>query len=662
MNSPGRLPDRSKERHEHEHELPHDRGACPVRIFIMTLSSRISAVVKSVLAAGLLFVAAVSSAQPAWLSPAALVASPDGNTLYVACATGNRVVVLDVASRRVTRSIPMPASPTGLCLSTDSARLFVTCAAPESRVCVVETARGRMVEDFPAGHTAMAPVLSPDSRRLFVCNHFDNDVSVFDLAAKKEVRRIPVKREPVAAAITPDGLRLLVANHLPAGRADQEYVAASVSVIDPGSGRVVDTLWLPNGSGGLKDVCVSPDGRFAVVTHLIGRFWRPATQIERGAMNANAMTILALDRMAVLNTVLFDDWDRGAANPWGAAWSADSRTLVVTHAGTHEVSVIDFPALLTRLVEMPPTPLRINAPYAIGTAVRAPADASGDLSFLSGARDRRRLPADDLGPRAVVVIGRRGYVANYFSDTLSVMELDRLQPKVETIPLGPKPRMTTARFGELCFHDARLCFQGWQTCASCHPGDARVDGFNWDLPNDGLGNPKNTKSLLLAHQTPPVMSLGERETAEAAVRVGLQHILFTVQPEKVARAMGGYLKSRKPVPSPHRVNGGLSPAARRGEKLFHSAEVGCAQCHPPPLFTDLRSHDVGTRNAHDRETDRFDTPSLVELWRTAPYLHDGSVVTLSDLLVFANKNDQHGKTSHLTNDEILDLCEYLLSL
>ena len=613
------------------------------------------------LAATLLVAAVAYSSQPACLSPTALVASPDGAALYVACATGNRILALDTASRKVTRSIEIPASPTGLCLSADGARLFVTCAAPMSRVCVVETARGKIAEEFLAGHTATAPVLSPDGKTLFVCNRFNNDVSVFDLATKKELRRIPVKREPVAAAITPDGKRLLVANHLPAGRADVEHVAAVVSVIDTERGAVVDDLWLPSGSGALNDFRVSPDGKFAVLTHLIGRFWRPATQIERGAMNSNAMTIIALDRMAVLNTVLFDDWDRGAANPWGAAWSADSRTLVVTHAGTHEVSVVDFPALLARLVDMPPTPLRVNIPYA-SVAARASTDASGDLSFLGGLRDRRRLPKDNFGPRAVVVIGRRAYVATYFSDTLNVMELDRLSSKVETIPLGPRPRMTAARLGELYFHDARICFQGWQSCASCHPGDARVDALNWDLPNDGLGNPKNTKSLLLAHKTPPVMSLGERETAEAAVRIGLQRILFMIQPAKVASAMDAYLKSRKPVPSPHLVNGQLSSAAQRGEKLFRSAETGCARCHPPPLFTDLATHDVGTRGAQDRPADKFDTPTLVELWRTAPYLHDGSVVMLRDLLVFANPDDRHGKTSHLTADEILDLCEYLLSL
>jgi cytochrome c peroxidase len=110
------------------------------------------------------------------------------------------------------------------------------------------------------------------------------------------------------------------------------------------------------------------------------------------------------------------------------------------------------------------------------------------------------------------------------------------------------------------------------------------------------------------------------------------------------------------------VNGQLSPAARRGEKLFRSRETGCAQCHPPPLFTNLKSYDVGTRGPFDDAADTFDTPTLIEVWRTAPYLHDGSAATLRDLLTLANQNDRHGKTSHLTADQIRDLCEYLLSL
>jgi YVTN family beta-propeller protein len=626
------------------------------------LAQRLELVWKIVLAASFLVGPAMRASPPAWLSPDALVAAPDGATLYVACATEDRVLMFDIASRKVTRSIQVAPDPTGLCLSADGQTLFVTCAAPASRVCVVNTAQGRVVQEFHAGHTAMAPALSPDGNTLFVCNRFDNDVSMFDVRTGHELRRIPVWREPVAAAMSPDGQRLLVANHLHTGRADANHVAAVVSVINPASGRVTDDLSLPSGSGALNDLRISPDGKYAVVTHILARFQRPAIQVERGWMNSNAQTLIALDRMAVLNTVLLDEPDRGAANPWGVAWSADSRTLVVAHAGTHEVSLIAVPAMLAKLATLTPAPLPANAPFRYGAPASTPSSVPNDLSFLTGLRERRSLPEGDLGPRAVVVVGRRAYTANYFSDTLSVIELDSSSPGAETIPLGPKPRMTTARQGELYFHDARICLQGWQSCASCHPDNARMDGLNWDLLNDGLGNPKNTRSLLLTHQTPPAMSLGVRETAEAAVRAGIRQILFTAQPPRVADAIDEYLKSLKPIPSPHLVNGRLSPAAQRGQDLFRSKETRCAQCHPPPLFTNLKTYDVGTRGPLDGPIDRFDTPTLIEVWRTAPYLHDGSVATLRDLLTLANHNDRHGKTSHLSADQIHDLCEYLLSL
>jgi len=186
--------------------------------------------------------------------------------------------------------------------------------------------------------------------------------------------------------------------------------------------------------------------------------------------------------------------------------------------------------------------------------------------------------------------------------------------------------------------------------------------LNWDLMNDGLGNPKNTRSMLLAHQTPPAMSLGIRETAESAVRSGLRNILFAARPEPEAAAIDAYLKSLRPMPSPYLVNGRLSRSAARGKRLFHQSRVGCATCHPPSLFTDGSPHDVGTRGRFDRPADRFDTPTLVECWRTAPYLHDGAAATIRAVIVDLNRQDQHGRTSHLGRQKIDDLVAYVLSL
>lgn len=596
------------------------------------------------------------------LSPTALAATLDGATIFIACATADLVVALDPATGKILRTIALPPSPSGLAISADGARLYVTCAAPVSTVCIVDSATGQVVARLPAGHTAMSPVLSPDGRTLHVCNRFDHTVSSFDLLAGKEVGRVAVPREPVAAAVSLDGRRLLVANHLQAGRADTDYVAASVSIIDTATRTVIGEIRLPNGSGLLRDVRISPAGSHAVVTHQLARFHLPTTQVERGWVNTNAVSLIDTRAMRLINTVLLDNIDAGAANPWAAAWSADGRSFCVTHAGTHELSVVDFPALLAKLAFLPTGP----GPEASGgyvPASRQAAEVPNDLSFLVGIRRRIKFRETDRGPRAVVVVGSNAYVANYFSDSLTVIDLATPGAGATSLPLQAPAAMSVVRRGEYLFNDASICFQGWQSCASCHSSDARVDGLNWDNLNDGVGNPKNAKSLLYAHQTPPSMWLRVREDAGAAVRAGLKFSLFTVRPEADVVAIDEYLQSLEPIPSPQLVNGQLSPAAQRGKSVFLAPSTGCAGCHAPDgFYTDLKSHDVGTRSRHDQPTDRFDTPSLVELWRSGPYLHDGSAAGVRDVLLWRNRADRHGRTAHLAPTEINDLVAYLLSL
>ena len=585
---------------------------------------------------------AAAERPPAACAPTALAISADARQLFVACAGTDQVLVLDPARGNVIRSTRLDGSPSSLALSPDGTRLIVTCAAPQSSVIIFEAGTGTLLSRLRAGHTACAPAVSPEGTTLFVCDRFDNDVAVFDLATGREVARIPVLREPVAAALTPDGRRLLVANHLPTGRADVPLVAAAVSVIDTASRRVVTNLALPNGCGLLRGIAISADGRFAAVTHQLAHNYLPTTQVDRGWMNSNALTLFDLARDDILGTVLLDELDRGAANPWAVVWSADGRHLLVTHAGTHELSVIDAPALIAKLAR--PDVAQVSA---------------DDLAFLVGLRQRVALPLN--GPRALVVSGHRAFVAGYFSGDLAVVDFDQPRPVVTRIPLSSGTPLASVRRGEMLFSDARLCFQEWQSCASCHSADGRVDGLNWDLLNDGIGNPKNTHSLLLSHRTPPAMSQGVRETAEAAVRAGLRHILFSAQPEEVAVALDDYLKSLRPIASPYLQQGRLSPAAQRGRRLFHDARTGCATCHPPGLFTSLKSYDVGTRAAFDNASE-FDTPSLIELWRTAPYLHDGSAATVTDVLTTRNPHNRHGYTAQLTPAQIADLAAYLLSL
>ena len=594
----------------------------------------------------------------AGLSPGALIVSPDGRLLYLACVTANRVIVVDASTRKAVREFLVPDPPSGLALSANGAQLVATCSSPQSKVCVIDVASGRITQTLAAGHTALSPVLARDGKTLYVCNRFNDTVSIYDLKDNRELASVTVAREPISAVLTPDEKFLLVANHLPKGRSDLPYVAAGISVIDIASRKVVAELHLPNGSINLRQLTVSPDGKFACVPHSVARFQLPVTQIDRGWVNTSALTIIDLGTMSVLNTVLLDEADRGAANPWATAWSEDGRWLGVTHAGTHELSLIDFPALVRRL-----RALSLDSPpeaKSSDVSSRCVKDAPNDLSFLSGLR--RRIPLKGNGPRGVAMIKSRAFVSGYFSDSLESVPMEPETVASELLSLNPGSTLSRLRRGEMYFNDAAMSFQGWQSCASCHDDDARVDALNWDLLNDGIGNPKDTKSLVLSYQTPPVMSLGVRATADIAVRSGILNSLATVLPEDVPVAMGEWLKSLKPMPSPRLVNGHLSEGALRGEKLFRTAETGCSTCHEPLLFTDLHSYDVGTANAYDKQDKEFDTPTLRELWRTAPYLHDGSAATVRDVLTLRNPKDGHGKVSHLGPGQIDDLVEYLLSL
>ena len=581
------------------------------------------------------------------LGPVAVVAAKDGKRLFVANADAKQIAVVDVAWGKVTRSMAMPARPTGMVLGPAGTKLYVTCAAPKSTVVVLDAASGRKLASIPTGHTAVSPAIAPDGKLLYVCNRFDNAVAVIDLMTNRETARIATTRQPIAAAITPDGKTVFVANHLPLARADVPGIAAAVTAIDTASKRTT-SIRLPDGSTSLRGLCVSPDGKYVYTVHVLSRNQMPTTQIERGWVNTNAMTVIDANTKKWVNTVLFDDIDRGAANPWSVACTPDGASICITHAGTHELSVIDANGLLKKLLD------KRNA--------RKAAQAPNDLAFLKTLRRRIPLQGGVNGPRGLAVAGAKAWSANYFSDNLSQIDLNARPAKpASTIPLGRKPKMTPQRRGEMLFNDATLCFQHWHSCATCHP-DARVDGLGWDLLSGGMGNQKNTTSMLLAHKPPMmVMKPATHRNAKRTVRARIRHLLFSIRPEADAAAIDAYLKSVRPVPSPHLVDGKPSPAARRGRKLFFDKTVGCAKCHPKPIYTDLSKHDVASAAKHDRQ-DTFETPTLIECWRTAPYMHDGQYTTIKELLTKGKHGNKGGKLDKFTDRQIDDLVEFVLSL
>jgi mono/diheme cytochrome c family protein len=219
------------------------------------------------------------------------------------------------------------------------------------------------------------------------------------------------------------------------------------------------------------------------------------------------------------------------------------------------------------------------------------------------------------------------------------------------------------------------------SCASCH-FDGDHDGRTWMFEN----GPRNTTSLRGTRDTRPLHWSADRDEVQ-----DFEHTIKTLQfgdgllaggepnPSLGAPnagrsadldALAAFVNTLRHRPSPFRKpDGSLTAAARRGQRIFDRAEVGCAICHPAPRFTDSSlvtpfvRHDVGTGDGpRERLGPAFDTPSLRGLWDSAPYLHDGSAPSLRDVLTTRNPGDRHGSTSQLTPQEVEDLVAYLKSL
>ena len=564
--------------------------------------------------------------EPSYLSPADMAYSPGQGKIYIAEHCGRRIDVFDTGTKTITRTIPLADHPNNVYLTGDQRFLLISQGMADGRLLIYDLENLKREKVVPAGHS---PTVITESRKhIILCHRFPGQISFLDRDGWHVDKTIAVGREPVAMVAASGRQRLFVAHHLPEMAATADHVAAKISVIDLGTLEVIKTILLPNGSSGVKGITIDPEQKHLFVTHILARYQLPPTQLERGWMNTNAMTIIDVDEMECRHTILLDDIDHGAANPWDVECSEDGQKIFVSHAGTHELSIIDWGKLKEALAR------EENTHQDLAT--------SEDLGFIYAYR--KRLALNGNGPRAILCDGQNLYVAHYFTDNLSIIDLATLQE--QSIPLA-ESTLSDERLGEMYFNDASLCFQSWQGCASCHP-DGRVDGLNWDLLNDGIGNPKNAKSLLLSHQTPPAMSLGVRSSAEEAVRAGFRYIQFATVEEEYATRVDAYLQAMQPVESPY-------PLSKRergmGEQLFHSLD--CKACHPAPLYTDLHAYSLGGDTSH-----RWDTPTLVEIWRSGPYWHDGRYASLQELF----EKEKHGLKVPLSHQEIRSLEAYLLTL
>lgn len=578
----------------------------------------------------------------AWLAACSLSVAIAGNkpfyTTGIAVTDAGKIVLTQKGVKRVDifspdgkqliRSISFDETPTGIV--TDGSKAYITTFETRGMLHIVDLETGVSEAGIPIGSGATSPFLGPDKKHVYVCNQFATTVSEIDVDGKKVVRTVNVLREPKSGVFSKDGKFLYVTNFLPAQRADIDTVCAAVSVIEMNGFTKVKDIRLANGSNALRGICITPDGKYVYVSHNLGRFAVPTSQLQQGWMNTSAFSVIDTEKQAFAGAVVVDEPERGAAGIWSIACNDES--IFITHSGTHEVSVIDHPALREKFEAYPDKSM-----------------LDYDLNFLYGIRER--IPLQGNGPRAMALTNGKLIIPTYFADVLNVLDIDTRE--VTSVELNPGREETDIDKGEKYFNDASHCFQSWQSCNGCHPGEARTDGMNWDLMNDGVGNSKNCKSLLFSHVTPPNMISGIRASAEVAVRAGYNFIQFFDITEEDAKCVDEYLKSLRPVPSPYLVNGELSDKAKEGRKVFEKS--GCGDCHSGPYFTDMKMYRIGENVEFEKG---WDTPTLREVWRTAPYLFNGRAATMHDVF----ETEKHGINKKISQKDMDALVEYVNSL
>ena len=519
-------------------------------------------------------------------------------------------------------------SPTGI--TSFGSNIYVTSSQDEGYITAINLETNNIAYKTATGMGACAPIMSHDGKKIYVLNRYKATVTEVDAASGEVLREAAVLREPCAATLTPDGKYLYVNNFLPAQRADVDYVAADVSVIDCDTFQKIKDIKLSNGSNALRGIACSTDGNYIFVSHNLGRFQVPTSQLQQGWMNTNAVSVIDASTQTLIGSMSIDEPDRGAGGVWDIACNSDY--LIVSQSGTHEVSIIEYAPMIEKLKAYPD---HSKMDY--------------DLYFMRGIRTR--LPINGNGPRNMTLKDGKLYLPTYFSDTLNIVNISDQQ--VDFVAYNPHRVESPADIGERAFNDAALCFQNWQSCNGCHPGDGRTDGMNWDLMNDGIGNPKNCKSMLLSFDTPACMISGIRAHAGLAVRAGYKFIQFCDIPEDIAYNVDEYIKSLKPLKSPYLINGELSEKALAGRKVYE--KYGCANCHSGPNYTDMKMHRIG----EDVEFEAgWDTPTLREVWRTAPYLFDGRAATMEEVFMV----HKHGIDGKISRKDAEALAEYVNSL
>ena len=290
--------------------------------------------------------------------------------------------------------------------------------------------------------------------------------------------------------------------------------------------------------------------------------------------------------------------------------------------------------------------------------------------------------------------------------------LDLYRPIPEDNPITAEK----VKLGKKLFGDKLLSRDRSLSCKGCHqPKKAFTDGRAKAVGVYGRKGPRSVPTLVnraygrtffwdgrtstleeqvvkpIESESEMDMTLGEavdRLKRKSRYRKMFQQA-FHREPngEDLARALASYVRTIYSGDSPfdryiYGKRGTLSDQQRRGLRIFRG-KGNCTACHIGPTFSDEEFHNTGVawRDGKLQDEGRFaitgeaelkgafKTPTLREAARTAPYMHDGSLATLQDVINFysdgGRKNphlDEEIKPRNLTGQEKQDLLAFLQSL
>jgi DNA-binding beta-propeller fold protein YncE len=593
---------------------------------------------RNLLVGSLLCLLALPAVVSAGQSNSLMDISADGELLACSNRDSGTVTIVDLSRHEVLREVAVGNKPEGVTFLGPTHSLAVAVYG-EDKVVLLDGDSGKRQAQVKVFDEPYGVVSSSDGKRLFVTLDFPGQLLEIDVASAEVVRVLTVGPFLRGLALFPDEKRLLVT----------EFYTAHVHAIDITGWKKVDQWYGAVSDNLCRQITIHPNRPKAYFPHIrskvtgmhgLGSIFPYVTIVDTQKNQGNRRKRIPMD--SFLNNLV-------TASPWEVALSADGKQFYAIFSSTNDMFVCEV----------------IDDDYR-------------EIGY------RARLQLGN-NPRAVKVApdGSRFYVYNALDFNVVAYDTTTLKP-VARIQVTENPLSEEVHEGKILFYSALQPMVGrrWISCSSCHP-DGQPDGRTWHNP-EGL---RNTQSLAGLSWTHPVHWSADRDevqdfehTIRGPLMQGRGLIVGGVNSSlgdlnsglsTHLDSLAAYTNSHKFSLSPYSKQG-LSDAAGRGRDLFFSEKTACASCHGGPLYSDsaprdadqIIRHDVGTGDDDPGEKmgPAYDTPTLLGVYRTAPYLHHGTAATLMDVLTTTNKQDRHGKTSHLKAGQLEDLVEFLKAL